>query len=89
MPTKFLLREDHLLVSLFRPSGAPGSMEVEHGKEIEDSGELVEELDDAYIVESPSGERKAWPKATWELAKGAKPKAEEKPAVKAPAVKES
>jgi hypothetical protein len=86
MPVNFLLREDHPPVSLFRPSGESGAMNVEHGKDIEAPGELVEEIDDAYIVEH-NGERKAWPKATWELPKGTKPKVDDKPAAKA--VKES
>ncbi|MEV7907701.1 hypothetical protein [Streptomyces anulatus] len=35
-------------------------------------GDVVEELEDAYIV-GEGGDARAWPKETWELLKDAKP----------------
>ncbi|WP_027930696.1 hypothetical protein [Amycolatopsis thermoflava] len=93
---KFKLRDDHPAVDLYKPaSRGMGSFRVEPGQEIEVPGDLVtsrpepkkgEEAlpslpEDAYIVAN-RGEEKAWPHAVWELVT-------EKPAVKAPAVKEN
>jgi len=92
---KFKLHADHPAVDLYRPAIFAESFRVEPGDTIEIPGELVTSRpepkkdepvlpplpEDAYIVVN-HGEEKAWPHAVWELVT-------DKPAAKAPAVKEN
>jgi hypothetical protein len=54
-------------VSLYRPAGDPGSLDVEPGQVVETPGELAgqQPYSDAILIDS-HGELRAWPTSTWE-----------------------
>lgn len=53
-------------VYTYAADGTAESLLVETGQTIEVLGPITEELDDAYII-GAGDDRRAWPKAQWEL----------------------
>lgn len=56
------------ILSHFKPDGHPDSVIVKPGQTVEVPGELAAEQphDDAIVIDQPSGEKLAYPKALWE-----------------------
>ena len=71
-------------LSLYKPEGDANALPVVAGAVVEFKAELIEEIDDAYILGDPSTvdekgnpvldpEARAYPKANWELVKATSP----------------
>lgn len=53
-------------VDQYHPAGHAASLHVDGGEVIEVPGDLVEELDDAYLIGAGPDDVRAWPKARWQ-----------------------